>query len=96
LSIEKMREQNAGEEQAHFLVYRNILGATFFSGVISKKIAKVKEINDKPHKYKVKVAVAVKDYETKKYVQEFCEIKFSNDSDRKAFIKVFSSVAGIE
>jgi len=53
LSIEK-----AGNKLS-YLVYRNFLGATHFSGVISASVARVKEIV-KADKFKVKVAVASK------------------------------------
>lgn len=66
LSIEKFLGADSGQN-AHYLVFRNFMGQTLFSALINPKVAKIKEINTKEHRYKVKVAVACKDPQTKQY-----------------------------
>ena len=94
LSIEKLKDPK-GQPEVHYLVYRNFMGATLFTGIINKAVAKLKEDNAKPMKQKLKVAVAVRDTETGKYVPEHCVLKFPNEHDKKSFIKVFSDVSGV-
>lgn len=91
-----MKQESDESQTTYFIAYRNFLGATLFSGLINKSVAKIKEINEKQNKFKVKAAVVCKDFSTRKYVPEYLEIRFSNDNDRKAFIKVFSEVAEIK
>lgn len=81
LSIEKLKSDTS-DQAPHFLAYRNYLGKTHFSSVINKKLAKIKEINEKANRYKVKIAVAVKDLETSKYEAEYVIIKFITENDR--------------
>lgn len=64
------------------MAFRNYLGNTLFSSIINKKFAKIKDINDKANKFKVKVAVIVKDLNTQKYEQEFVILNFITDNDR--------------
>ena len=66
----------------HFLVFRDFLGNPQFTSVINKKIGKIKEITEKKNKFKVKVAVMVKDLESKKYETEFAQIKFITEADK--------------
>ena len=68
---------------AYFLVYRNYLGATQFSGLIQAKITKVKAME----KGKAKIIVAVRDAVSKKYEVEHCEVKFTGEGDRDGFVK---------
>jgi hypothetical protein len=61
-------------------VYRNFLGATQFTGVINSKVAKVKEHqDDKLQKYKAKIAIMVRDLDSKKFEIEHCLIEFIAD-----------------
>ena len=52
-------------------------------------------MSENKNKFKVKVAIAVKDLDTKKYEQEFVQIRFINDIDRQAFIKIFTDINGM-
>jgi hypothetical protein len=44
----------------HFIVYRNYLGQTHFSSLVLKKVAKIKDVNEKS-KIRSKFSVGVKD-----------------------------------
>ena len=67
LSIEKFLGPSTDSTPSYYLAFRNFLGSTLFSGLINPKVAKIREITDKPQKFKVKVAVACKDPTTKQY-----------------------------
>jgi hypothetical protein len=88
LSIER---PNSITSSAHcFVVYRNFLGATQFSGVITPGISKIKNLNDKPGKHRVKVALSYKDASGSKEVH--IELKFITESEKDTFISVFESL----
>eukprot|EP00347_Sterkiella_histriomuscorum_P021742 403332924 len=106
LSIEKYREQpstqtsqddpNSAKPQPHYLVYRNFLGATQFTSLIVKNQAKIRELNEKPNKFQVKIAVSVRNPTSKKYEQEHVKISFITDAERQMFINLFKEVANVQ
>lgn len=98
LSIEKKLQQAESEQSLHYIVYRNYVGATLFSGLINKNTARIKEIEDDSGtgEIKAKLAVLCANPITKKYEIEHCEVSFTTDADRKGFIKVFQQACSIE
>lgn len=52
-------------------------------------MAKFKELTDKKNKFRVKLAVGVKDLDSKKYEVEYVEIGFNNESDKQLFTQIF-------
>jgi hypothetical protein len=71
-----------------YLVYRNFLGVTQFSGVISEKINLAK-IVEKDGKFKVKIAAGAKDNEGKLYIEHLM-VNFLGEADRTTFMNVHS------
>ena len=81
LSIEKQRDGNP----LTYLVFRNYAGNTLFSAVITKA-ARIKDNTEaKTGRFETKVGVGCVEFKTKKYGMEHCIIRFSMESDRKAF-----------
>jgi len=73
-----------------YLVYRNFLGVTQFSGVISEKINLAK-IVEKDGKFKVKIAAGAKDNEGKFYIEHLM-VNFLGEADRTTFMNVHSEL----
>ena len=90
LSIEHHQEKSMV-----FLVYRNFMGSTQFSSMISQNgLSKVKELTDKPGKFRVKVAVSVINPSSGKPEPEHCNIRFMTEEDSAAFVLIFSELSG--
>ena len=92
LSIEKVKLKDEKASSPIVLVYRNFMGMTQFSGVINQSISKLKELNDKPNKFRVKMVVAVKNPLNNKFESEHLEISFLTAQDRETFLTVFAHV----
>lgn len=92
-SLEKMKDKDI-----HLLSMRGFQGITYFSGIINKGIAKIKEINENDDKgnYIALVRVMSKNPTSNKFEKEDVQILFNSDQDRKSFVKVFSEVAEIK
>mgnify|MGYP001562144079 CR=1 FL=1 len=87
LSIEKKSiglENGQSSGEIVYMVFRNFLGATLFTGFINSKISKIKNMpSDKAEKFLAKVALGCIDSETKKIGVEYCVIHFVNEDDRR-------------
>jgi len=81
LSIERVKKI---QDAPHFIAYRNYLGNTQFSGIIAKKLAKIRDVDEKG-KIRSKFAVGVKEPATGKYELEYVQIRFFTESDRQVF-----------
>lgn len=71
------------------------MGATQFTALIQKNKTKIRELNEKPNKIQVKVAVEVLNPLSKRYEIEHVKINFITDAERKLFTQIFKEVSGI-
>lgn len=84
MSIERLKEGCA----TPFLVYRNFMGTTLFSASISQALSKIKSLEDKPGKPRVKIAVCQGQPSKMVHV----ELKFFTEQEKAAFIQIFESL----
>jgi hypothetical protein len=85
LSVERLSRSDL---TSYYVVYRNFMGSTLFTAVISPSLSKVKLLDDKPGKPRAKIALCQRQQGINKIVH--VELKFISDSDCKTFIDVFT------
>ena len=91
LSIEKV--MGAEDPKFFYFVYRNYLGSTQFTGIItnSKQVTiHDDEVSQKADgKFKVKASILQKDVSSGKFINVEVEIGFISDLDKKTFVVAF-------
>lgn len=86
LSIETM---DTNGKKVYLLVFRNQIGKTLYSGLLSALKSKKRRIEEKTYKLQLKIALVSKDPKTGKVIDNHCLINFSRSDDLNQFEKDF-------
>lgn len=65
LSIERQNNLSDGISAPLFLVFRDFAGNMHFTGLLNKSVARIREMNEKEHVFKLKIAVTCLDPSTR-------------------------------
>ena len=80
-----LEEATITGSKVYIIVFRNLIGKTLYQGTLSAVHSKKRRIEEKAMKLQLKLALLVKDAETKKFRPDHVVISFSKSEELKEF-----------
>jgi hypothetical protein len=86
-----LEEATITGSKVYIIVFRNLIGKTLYQGTLSAVHSKKRRIEEKAMKLQLKLALLVKDAETKKFRPDHVVISFSKSEELKEFEEKFET-----
>jgi hypothetical protein len=86
-----LEEATITGSKVYIIVFRNLIGKTLYQGTLSAVHSKKRRIEEKAMKLQLKLALLVKDAETKKFRPDHVVVSFSRSEELKEFEEKFDN-----